>query len=467
MAPPAGLRGGIVAAPIYRDRELRMIETAESGGSMAGAAPLARLGLRLLDLSLFIWLFLMTGAVFILLIGGPGTEELSAKTEATLRLFTLPALVLAPVVLALRWRELSALAVGMPVLTALVLWVWCSIFWSIDPGLSARRALAFTTSTVISAYIAVAWPVPVMIRRLTWLCLFLLALTIAFAVALPSYAFMTLDHALRGVFTHKNGQGQVLAITALVCAVAFRHRLLSRWLLGPALFAVAVLAVPVHSATALVLLLLLCGAQLLLAILALPRGAAAVTLLAIAAGVVVLVLCGILFAAPIAHAFGRNLTLTGRTELWAYVLREISFRPLLGYGYNVFFDQPEVQHYALAALGWDIPNAHNGYLEIWLGLGIVGLALLLVVHLGALMRALRGLGQPGALAAEFAFLWLAAHLVRNLTEADFLKQTGLSWVLTVLALVLVSRPRRLPASLPEAMPDVQARGNGRLQVLAR
>jgi exopolysaccharide production protein ExoQ len=64
-------------------------------------------------------------------------------------------------------------------------------------------------------------------------------------------------------------------------------------------------------------------------------------------------------------AVGRNATLTGRTEIWASLLPDVSHSPIFGYGFNSFWTFDRIVRH-------DIGEAHNGYLEVWLGLGLVG-----------------------------------------------------------------------------------------------
>jgi len=72
---------------------------------------------------------------------------------------------------------------------------------------------------------------------------------------------------------------------------------------------------------------------------------------------------------------GREATLTGRTEVWEQVLEE-NTNPLIGTGYESFWLGDRMNRFW--ATHWWKPNqAHNGYLEVYLNLGIIGLALLI------------------------------------------------------------------------------------------
>lgn len=67
---------------------------------------------------------------------------------------------------------------------------------------------------------------------------------------------------------------------------------------------------------------------------------------------------------------------SGRIPLWSLCMEYVSARPLAGYGFNSFWT-PEHIRIVSAQEGWAVPESHDGYLEIMLGLGAVGLALYL------------------------------------------------------------------------------------------
>lgn len=400
-----------------------------SGGA---ATPWTGAGGRLGDAALIAWLFIANGALFPLL--AMGTDpNLSHEDSAALRLLLVPGIALAFGITVLRPRQTALMLLRLPWLPLLIAWVWASTAWSIDPATTIRRAVAFTAYTLIALHLAMRFTPERIIFWLAVVCLVQLGLSVAFAVALPAYGYMPDGGQLRGVFTHKNSMGELLLMAGAVLAATWPGRLIPRWLAAAGLVLVFGLALPTGSATALALLALL--AVLLAALLALrlPHHVAALLIglgVSLAALATALVL---LDPAALFELLGRDPTLTGRAQLWAFVDQLIAERPWLGYGYRTVFAQPWVQAWVVNALGWPAPHAHNGYREIMLDLGLVGLLLVLPILLGTLVRAVRRLLiRPDALAV-FGFLVLAGYLLRNLTEADLLHQTKLVWVLVVLA----------------------------------
>lgn len=119
---------------------------------------------------------------------------------------------------------------------------------------------------------------------------------------------------------------------------------------------------------------------------------------------------------------GREATLSGRTELWSEVLGMAS-DPIIGTGYESFWLGERLQ--ILWEKYYFKPNqAHNGYIEVYLNLGWIGLCLLggMLVSCYKNMRAmlmsardLTELGHFGRLGMAF----LAGYIVYNYTEAAF------------------------------------------------
>ncbi|MFT3852373.1 MAG: O-antigen ligase [Ilumatobacteraceae bacterium] len=85
---------------------------------------------------------------------------------------------------------------------------------------------------------------------------------------------------------------------------------------------------------------------------------------------------GMLFAPAILRARGKDLTLTSRTKIWSGVWAAIEKKPWQGYGVGGVWTNPtaEPTKSILRGLGFIVVHSHNGYLELLLQLGVIGLA---------------------------------------------------------------------------------------------
>lgn len=135
-------------------------------------------------------------------------------------------------------------------------------------------------------------------------------------------------------------------------------------------------------------------------------------------------------------AVGRDESLTGRTDVWRIVLEMVQ-NPIIGCGYNSFFLGDRLS-YLWSLYTWRMTEAHNGYLEIFLDLGAIGLVLIigvLISSLGTTLALVRN--EPKAASLKLAFL--VSVILYNITESAF--RPGLLMYF-VFALVVIQLPRR-------------------------
>jgi len=127
--------------------------------------------------------------------------------------------------------------------------------------------------------------------------------------------------------------------------------------------------------------------------------------------------------AVVLHGLGRNADLTGRTEVWQTLLNA-GTDPILGTGYMSFWDNPGYQS---KLPDGDTVSAHNGWLEIYLCDGAVGVLLLLVMLLASCIRIYQSLVQDGDYGVvRFAVLLVA--LLANYTETNFAWMTPIGFL---------------------------------------
>ncbi|HWD19964.1 MAG TPA: O-antigen ligase family protein [Verrucomicrobiae bacterium] len=129
---------------------------------------------------------------------------------------------------------------------------------------------------------------------------------------------------------------------------------------------------------------------------------------------------------------GRDPTLTGRVFIWQETLA-LQPNALLGAGFESFWLGDRLAK--MWELHWWHPNeAHNGYLETYLSLGAIGLALLLGAIVVAFRHAKDWLVNDFE-QGRFRLGFLAAIVVYNWTEAAF---KGLSFIFFMFYVVAIS-----------------------------
>jgi len=135
------------------------------------------------------------------------------------------------------------------------------------------------------------------------------------------------------------------------------------------------------------------------------------------------------------HLLGRSVTLTDRTYLWQDLLKT-DINPLLGEGFESFWLGERM------AKMWELhpwrPNqAHNGYLETYINLGLIGL-FLLIVWIGSTFRRIQHALLTDFEFGRFRLGFLTAVVLYNWTEASF-KSLHPLW--TVFYLISLEAPR--------------------------
>jgi len=151
---------------------------------------------------------------------------------------------------------------------------------------------------------------------------------------------------------------------------------------------------------------------------------------------------------------GRNPTLTDRTEVWGVLLTLVR-NPLFGTGFESFWLGPRLEK--MWSIYWWHPNeAHNGYLEIFLNLGWMGVAWLAVIIATGYRRVFR-VWRSNVSTGSLLLAYFYMGLVYNFTEAAFFKMLAPAWIFFLFAITSV--PEVSYPKVPEVS-DSDRSGNG-------
>lgn len=366
-----------------------------------------------------------------------------------------------------RRRETLPAALRHPLIWLLVGYVALSVLWSDVPGVTLRRIVALSGTTLAALYLAVSFRLEETLDMLT--CVFgatLLASVLA-AVIAPGDAVGT-DRGivvLTGVFTHRNSLGRAMAFGLILgLAKLVGRRGVDRVAL---MFSVATAAVLAMSGSKSALVVAL-GLVALWVVYQLLRGRPLAAAKLIPGSILlVIIVAGLLrggAAAPPSAAepqlttweealqsVGREPTLTGRTRIWEAVLVAINHRPLLGYGYGAAWLESSSAGQAMkAALGpWYPAHAHNGFLDVTLELGAVGLALVCAVLLAAVRASIRYALRGDYPVSFFPLGVLAFTMALSLVESFLLEQNSIYWLLIIMLLFRQDDVGRAESSWPQ------------------
>ena len=329
-------------------------------------------------------------------------------------------------------------------LMGFLLWCGLSILWSEFRFVSFKRYLQVIIALVIIATFLVHYQSPApafrILRRLIGSYLILCAIAI---VLIP--AATETEGYWRGLTSGKNALGQISLIGLLLWANSLRNAPAAR---RPIIFGMMGLAG-----------LLLLGSRSMTALLAtvLIGTIALVEWLARRLGTIgmggTFVIWGLVWGLAVIlvvylepgvvddlfNLLGKDVTFTDRTSLWEVLIDEAKQYWLFGCGFDGFWvveHKTVLQMYATDFV-WLPIQAHNGYLDLWNEIGVVGLGLFIGLVL-CYFRSVRHYAQ----AYDGRWLFLGV-LVINVMESTFFRLNSVAGMLFAFAYLSVTIERML------------------------
>lgn len=393
------------------------------------------------------------------------TERVDGSSLNRALLLSLTAL--AALVLLLHYRALPTLLLRAAGTWTIAAFATFSFFWSDYPDLTLRRAIVLICFTVTAAGVAAGIRD---LRKATKIfCIFatgVVLLNLATLVLMPERAMSEIG--AQGIYAQKNVAGTV-AMTAVIANAAWlfgwQHRP------GGVLGALAMLCISMaflvvtESKTSLALALL--GIVLLLGFALMSKGgplvvlAAVLTTLGASIGFIFVLALNDFSLLAILELVLADTSFTGRDELWAFAGRVAMERPWLGHGYAAFWDvgpgaDPVFRVDPGSWLGDIEPGiinqAHNGYLELWLQLGlpatILGTLVIVAFLARSLLHSVIANTQSKPAFALFAVMALI-FILHNITEASLFVRGILLFSVMLPMIFLVARANAFGANQTE------------------
>jgi exopolysaccharide production protein ExoQ len=315
-------------------------------------------------------------------------------------------------------RQLRTVRTGAYLMFGFVFFIFVSAAWSVMPATSIREAVFYLFAVLGSLGIATTYDSDDFMELVGKLSASAAIASLILLVVDRSAALGALGQDFpdfRGVFSQKNNLGQAMAIGAVGCLHGIRiGRARLRNILQ--LILVTILALMSKSATSMLAIVTFCTIDAV--IFMIRKGGLArmfaVVIIAFGAPFILVTL-----VAPDAflETIGKDPTLTGRTEIWAFVIPDILQRPMLGWGYLAFWnpDNPAAREIS-DTVHWTVPQAHNGVLEILLSVGFIGGSYILFLFLRVFRLSIRCIGTHDSAIAISCFLICSGLLLIGTSE---------------------------------------------------
>lgn len=330
-------------------------------------------------------------------------------------------------------KELRRAHLHIVLLFAYLLLEIVSAFWSDVPAISLRRSMqqALLLFCVIAPFV-MAVDRQQILDKVCWIFAAVIVINV---LTLPLFGVP--DFGYRGIYSQKNSLGQIVTtgFFFLVYASA-RHQGRLRWLFAAlALLAIGLCAVS-HSKTSIGLLIVTPLSAGLIVSLSriqdpLARAIAVVMCLTFAVAVVAASMLIPFGIGDISEVIFHDTTFTGRTKIWAFAGYYINQAPFVGYGFGSFWGVGD----ATRALGEGfiagLLQAHNGYVDVVLEMGYVGLLLVTVLTIGLFLSILR-LARHDGITGLLLLTCLLFVLLNNAMESSLFRSYVPLWMVFLL-----------------------------------
>jgi exopolysaccharide production protein ExoQ len=151
------------------------------------------------------------------------------------------------------------------------------------------------------------------------------------------------------------------------------------------------------------------------------------------------------------QAVGRDATFTGRTVVWDTVI-PMAPNPIVGAGFESFWFGPRME--GLRRIFPAINEAHDGYIEMYLNLGLVGVGLIALILLQGYGKAVAAFRLDPALGSLLVAYILTAAIY-SVTEAGF-RMLDPIWFCLLLAIAAAGRTLAVGNELSHPRHDLTA-----------
>jgi O-antigen ligase len=329
------------------------------------------------------------------------------------------------------------------VITLLIL-AGSSWFWSIEPAATLNGTYLAIKITLVGIYLSQVYSLEDILDLLVWIVALASMFSILAVWLMPELSIG--QYGWLGVYSAKNSLGRLMAFgNAMLVIYWFRNRgaIFKRILALFFFILTGVLLVFSDSVTSLITLLGMYAALIFYNVwkrwIAQFKMRTQVFIAVLGVGIGALLVSNYEFVFMLVN---RSPTLTGRITLWHILWTWFEKRPLFGFGYHAFWTQ-----ISEPLLGWG-RHAHNGYFEIALGLGLLGLIVFLVALIVTWKRAFAFFRQKEQISFFWPILAMVYLTLANVTYSIAFENPDFHWVLFIIIAGVVTSDR-----LPERSPS--------------
>jgi O-antigen ligase len=334
-------------------------------------------------------------------------------------------------------------------LIVFVVYALASLAWTVYYPATQYKLIFLFFSTLAGSYLAIRYGTRGVIHILIWVGTVFAALSLLIVVYFPLVGVMQNEiffGSWTGMFWHRNHTGNIFAFFNMV----FLLRLLfderaarsQTVILGLLYLLTAAMVFGSRSATGVIIFLFLHFViALTFAWLKLHDRIKPWQYYASAGGLLAGFLIFITNTGFFFGLLGRTSTMTGRIPLWEDLFNTFYLqKPFFGFGYGALWMQKKFRIAMQVRHGWDyqVYFADNGFFDILLNLGAVGLLLFLAIYIPIGVRSFKQAVESKHWIKFFPFLTFLYILIGNLTYSFLLEVDQMIWLLLVMMVFLTT-----------------------------
>lgn len=346
-----------------------------------------------------------------------------------------------------RYRQVMDLFRYNKCFVLLLLLAIYSIRWSVDPHFTLAKSLPLFLSALIGLDFARRYSIGEQLRLIWMVLATVMVLGVIAQVFFPGFV-PDLDYepggAWNGIVINKNTWARLIVLTGVV--LLSRPRLTRRSSLVFAILMVMIMALLVASRSASGLLIMI--VMLFFFCLSKPLRWSRPRLIVLGSSLAVVSTLALSYVLQhldqMTVLLGKDATLTGRVPIWREALHFVQKSPVWGYGFAAFWSPiSRPGRLVREATHWDnLPHAHNGYIDLALQIGGVGLLLYFAAFFIGIRRAIGYVRRDLGRESMWPLAFLCMTFLYQVDESSIVAPNQLIWILysaVLFSLVILER----------------------------
>ncbi|MGG1678253.1 O-antigen ligase family protein [Neobacillus sp. NRS-1170] len=334
-----------------------------------------------------------------------------------------------------------------------IIYTCFSIFWSKDIEKSIQEIYFFFTASSLALYIVSRFRYKDFIKIIEKVFLFILFFNIFIITFFPSYGIHSdFFHkgSWKGLYVHKNGYGTMMLLSSIFFFIKVTLQQTSykrqKSLIYLILSLISIICLYFSkSTTSLVILVILISYIVILSYWKKLKLQLFVSILCFGIALVLLIVLQTIHNSEnILVGLGKDSTLTGRTEFWPIIFSYLRNDWIFGYGYGAFWSEKTGIISSISrVIGIDIYSSHNGFVDLYANLGVVGLYIFVFILLKGLILSIYKFRKEKNNKFAFISFFLLVTIFLNITETRIILANYFYWITFLTSVIYLQKKEEI------------------------